>query len=210
VPGWGILAHYGLRAASAALFAGLMVTRRTVSFDELGLGRGPWREDAAWTLRCVGMLIVVSVLLIAVAVAAIRLFNIPLQNVIHLETRGKYAPGGWGLYLLCSVIAAPVVEEFVYRSLLTPALRSGYGEKGAIVAGALLFYVLHLVYDRQWWMVHYLVAGGILTWAFLKRGRLWICILLHAGGNLLIVLDDALLQFAPDLLKAILGGLPPS
>ena len=208
VPGWGILAHYGLRAASAALFAGLMVHWGTVSSSEFGLARGPFREDAAWTLRCVAALVVVSLLLMAVAVAVIRLFDIPLNQVIFLETKGKDAPGTWGLYLLCSVVAAPIVEEFVYRSLLTPALRSGYGDRGAILAGAMLFYVLHLVYNRQWWMAHYLVAGGILTWAYLKRGRLWICVLLHAGGNLLIVLDDALLDFAPNLFKAILGRLP--
>jgi len=207
-PGWGILAHYGLRAASAALFAGLMIHWRAVSAPEFGLGAGSFRDDASWTLRLVGALAVVSIMLIAVAVAVIRLFDIPLESVIQLETRGRNAPGEWGLYLLCAVVAAPVVEEFVYRSLLTPALRAGYGDRGAIVAGAALFYVLHLVYDRPWWMIHYFVAGAILTWAFLKRGRLWICILLHAGGNLLIVLDDAVLEFAPNLFKAILGRLP--
>ncbi|HZL73137.1 MAG TPA: CPBP family intramembrane glutamic endopeptidase [Planctomycetota bacterium] len=204
IPSWGILAHYGLRAAFAALAAAAMVRWRALAVQDLGLRVTPFREDAAWTLRLIATLTVVSVVLIGVAVAVIRIFDL-YPSPWPLETRD---PGGWGYYLLCSVVAAPLVEEFVYRSLLTPALRSGYGDRGAIVAGALLFYVLHLVYGASFWKVHYLVAGAILTWAYVKRGRLWICVLLHAGGNLLVVLDDAVLQWAPNLFRAILGKLP--
>jgi membrane protease YdiL (CAAX protease family) len=203
--GWGIFAHYGIRAACAVLAALAMVHWRVLTPRDLGLRAGPVREDAAWTLRLVAALALVSVVLMGLAVLVLRIFDAPLAGW-PLET---HEPGGWGLYLLCSVVAAPLVEEFVYRSLLTPALRAGYGERGAIVAGALLFYVVHLVYGKPWWMGHYLVAGAILTWAFLKRGRLWICVLLHAGGNLLVVLDDAVLQFAPALFRAIVGKLPP-
>ena len=203
-PGWGILAHYGLRAVSALLFAFAMLQWREVAPRDLGLHLGPFREDAAWTLRLIASLAAVSVVLMAIGVAVIRIFKIGVAGW-PLETD---EPGGWSAYLLCSVVAAPLVEEFVYRSLLTPTLRAGYGDRGAIVAGALLFYVLHLVYGKPWWMAHYLVAGAILTWAFLRRGRLWICVLLHAGGNLLVVLDDAVLDFAPDVFKAIVGRLP--
>lgn len=205
IPAWGILAHYGLRAVFAILAAAAMVRWRALTVPDLGLRVTPVREDAAWTLRLIATLAVVSVVLMGLAVAAIRIFNV-YPGSWPLEVRD---PGGWGYYLLCSVVAAPLVEEFVYRSLLTPALRAGYGDRGAIVAGALLFYVLHLVYGASFWKVHYLAAGAILTWAYLKRGRLWICVLLHAGGNLLVVLDDAVLQFAPNLFRAILGKLPP-
>lgn len=204
-PGWGILAHYGLRAVSAALFCLWMVHWKAIAVEDLGLRAGPrFREDALWTLRCVSALALISVVLMALSVAVLRLFDIPLTQW-PLEIKEL---GGWRSYLLAAVVAAPLVEEFVYRSLLVAPLRQGYGDRGAIVAGALLFYVLHLVYGRPWWTAHYLVAGAILTWAFLRRGRLWICVLLHAGGNLLVVLDDAVLQFMPKLFKAIVGGLP--
>jgi membrane protease YdiL (CAAX protease family) len=198
---WGILAHYGLRALSAALFAGAMVHFRTLSARDLGLGLRPFREDAGWTLRLIACLAIVSLLLIAIAVLVMRLLHLDSSH-LQFETRRL----GWSGYLLCSIVAAPLVEEFVYRSLLTPALRAGYGDRGAIAAGAALFYVLHLVYAQPWWRIHYAVAGAILTWAFLKRRRLWICVVLHAGGNLLVALDDAALDLAPSLLKAVLGG----
>jgi len=205
-PGWGILIHYGLRAASALLAMGAMLRFGTTNARDLGLAPGPFREDAAWTLRLIAALTVISIVLMGIAVGILRIFDVPLGGW-PLET---HEPGGWGLYFLCSVIAAPLVEEFVYRSLLTPALRAGYGERGAIIAGGLMFYVVHLVYGKPPWMVHYFVAGAILTWVFLRRGQLWICVLLHAGGNLLVVLDDAVLEFAPDLFKAIVGKLPPT
>src|SRR5688572_27858767 len=153
-PGWGILIHYGLRAACALFMMGAMIRSGALTSREMGLGPGSFREDAAWTLRLIAALTVVSIVLMGVAVGVIRIFDVPLKGW-PLETQ---EPGGWGLYLLCSVVAAPLVEEFVYRGLLTPALRAGYGERGAIVAGALLFYVVHLVYGKPWWMGHYLVA----------------------------------------------------
>jgi membrane protease YdiL (CAAX protease family) len=203
-PGWGILAHYGLRAASAQIAAFALLHWRAATPRDLGFSRGPFREDAMWTLRLVGGLVILSGVLMALGVVAIRVFDLPLGGWPRETQEFK----GWGPYLLCAVVAASLVEEFVYRGLLTPALRAGYGDRGAIAAGAALFYVLHLVYGKPWWMAHYFVAGAILTWAFVKRERLWICVLLHAGGNLLVVFDDALLDFAPTLFKAIVGRLP--
>ena len=198
---WGILAHYGLRAASALLFGFAFIHWRALRTEDMGLTFRSFREDAAWTLKVVAILALAALLFIGLSLAFIRLFDIDLRRWSFFETDHV----GWTGYLLCSVVAAPIVEEGVYRSLLTPALRAGYGDRGAIVAGALLFYVLHLVYGQPWWMVHYLVAGAILTWAFLRRGRLWICVLLHAGGNLLVVLDDAMRDFAPGVYKALIG-----
>jgi membrane protease YdiL (CAAX protease family) len=201
---WGILAVYGLRAASAGIAAVALVHFRAATPADLGLAFRPIAEDLLWTLRAAGALLALSVLLMGVAVALLRILEPPLTGwPLELRTFDGFLP-----YALASIVAAPLVEEFVYRGLLTPALRSGYGHRGAILAGGLLFYVLHLVYDKPWWMAHYFVAGAILTWAFLKRGRLWICVVLHAGGNLLVITDDLILKYAPGVFKAIVGRLP--
>ena len=199
---WGIVAHYGLRAASALLFGLGMIHLRAVSPLDLGLAVRPFAEDLAWFVKAAAGLLVVALLYVVLGLAAVRLFGLDLRGWNYFET----SEHGWGGYLLYSVVAAPVVEEAVYRGLLTPALRVGYGERGAILAGAFLFYVLHLVYDQPFWMIHYFIAGGILTWAFLARGKLWICIALHAGGNLLVVADDALRDFAPEVFKKLIGS----
>ena len=179
-----------------------MIHFNTVDRRDLGLGFRPFKEDAVWTLRLVSMLAVAAALYIGISLGFCRIFDIDLSGWRFFETDRD---GGWTGYLVCSILAAPIVEESVYRSLLTPALKSGYGPRGAIIAGALLFYVLHLVYGQPWWMFHYFIAGLILTWAYLQRGRLWICVVLHAGGNLMVVLDDALRDFAPALFRSLIG-----
>ena len=198
----GTFAHYGLRAFSALLFGSAMVLFKSVEVPELGFSFRPFKEDAAWTLRLVSLLAIASVLFIAISLAVCKAMDIDMRGWRFFETDRD---GGWMGYLLCSALAAPLVEEGVYRSLLTPALKAGYGPRGAIVAGALLFYVLHLVYGQPWWMFHYFIAGLILTWAYLQRGKLWICVVLHAGGNLMVVMDDALRDFAPRIYSALMG-----
>ncbi|MBI4566118.1 MAG: CPBP family intramembrane metalloprotease [Planctomycetes bacterium] len=201
---YGILAHYGLRAAAALLLALAMFQARAATAGDLGLSFRGFTSDLAWTLKVIALLLVVSLALMAVAVMCLRWFRIPLSGwPLEID-----AMGGPLSYVLVSLLAAPLVEEFVYRSLIVPGLRLGYGDRGAMAAGAVLFYVLHLVYGYEWWKLHYLAAGAILTWAFLRRGRLWICVLLHAGGNLLVVVDDVLLKASPSLFKAIMGGWP--
>src|SRR5688572_1238931 len=137
---WGIFAHYGLRAVSACLFGAAMVHFKTVETRELGLGFRPFKEDAVWTLRLVSLLVVAAGLYIGISLGFCKIFDIDLSRWRFFETDRD---GGWTGYLVCSILAAPIVEEAVYRSLLTPALKAGYGPRGAIVAGALLFYVLH-------------------------------------------------------------------
>ena len=201
---WGILAGYGLRCASAGIAAFAMVHFRAAAPADLGLRFRPFADDFRWTTRVVAALLALSVVLMGIAVVVLRILQPPLAGW-PLELRKS---GGLFPYFLTSIVAAPLVEEFVYRGLLTPALLAGYGRRGAVLAGGLLFWVLHLVYDKPWWMVHYFAAGAILTWAFLRRGRLWICVVLHAGGNLLVITDDLILKYAPDVFKALVGKLP--
>ena len=200
----GILAGYALRAASAGIAAFAMLHFRAATAADLGLRFRPFAEDLRWTARTVAALLAVSVVLMGIAAVLLRVLRPDLSEwPLELTKSGGFFP-----YFLTSILAAPLAEEFVYRGLLTPALLSGYGRRGAVVAGGLLFWVLHLVYDKPWWMVHYFAAGAILTWAFLARGRLWICVVLHAGGNLLVVTDDLILKYAPGLFKAVVGRLP--
>ncbi|HKS16108.1 MAG TPA: hypothetical protein VJU16_02290, partial [Planctomycetota bacterium] len=72
-PGWGILAQYGLRALSAAIAAAAMVHWRALSPRDLGLSFSPFRRDAAWAARLAGGLVVLSLVLMAIGVAILRI-----------------------------------------------------------------------------------------------------------------------------------------
>lgn len=201
-----LMVQYGLRAIAATLIAGAMLRTRAVEgLAGLGLTVRGFRGDARWTLKTIALLTGVSLALMGAAILVLRAVKPSLAGW-PLELR-FFGPG-W-THVVNSLIAAPLVEEFVCRSLITPGLVAGYGRRWAIGAGAVIFYCIHLGYGQPWWMAHYLVGGAILTWAYVARGKLWICVLLHAGGNVLVILDDLLLEHFPGVFKAIVGGLPP-
>jgi membrane protease YdiL (CAAX protease family) len=92
---------------------------------------------------------------------------------------------GWTLLLL-----APVAEEILYRGVVVPALRESLPTWAVVVSSGLLFYLLHLSYGKDWRLLHYVPAGMILAWAFLSTRKLWVPILLHFLGNVLMGIDD--------------------
>jgi membrane protease YdiL (CAAX protease family) len=201
----GVTGQYFARATAAGLIATFLVVSHRAACADLGLALRGFGADLKWLAMVVAALLGLSIAAMAVAVGVIRIFDLPLTDWPREMRSASQIPE----YLLNGVLLAPLVEEFVYRGLMVPGLSREYGRRGAVVAGALVFYTLHLVYAQPLWMVHYLVAGAILTWAFVQRGKLWICIVLHAGGNVMVLLDDALLIWAPDVFRALVGKLPP-
>jgi membrane protease YdiL (CAAX protease family) len=107
------------------------------------------------------------------------------------------------------LLAAPLLEELIYRALAVPALAAVAGRRGAFWLSGPLFLGLHVAYGYPVWMVHYVMAGWLLAAAFLRRGQLWVVVVLHALGNLLMLLDDLLLLLAPDFVHWLLGPALP-
>jgi membrane protease YdiL (CAAX protease family) len=174
-------------------FAVAIVRSGAATRQDLGLTFAGFRSDSVWTMKVIGALLAGSVVLMAAAVLVIRLAGLRVDIPDEMTL--------WPVSLLC----APLAEEFVYRTLLVPGLRAGYGPRGVVLFSALLFYALHLGYRAPWWTFHYLLAGAILSWVFVQRPRLWICVLLHAGGNLLVMADDILRRVKPGALESLLG-----
>jgi len=85
------------------------------------------------------------------------------------------------LFWMCCY--APLVEEVVFRSLLTAAVYPLLGERGTIVASGVVFALIHVIGgnpgpDNQ-------VAGFLLEWAFLRSGTILVPLAMHAAGNLI-------------------------
>ena len=97
---------------------------------------------------------------------------------------------GAATFAINALLLAPIMEETLYRGIVVSALRHRLPVWGVVVVSGLFFYLLHLAYGKDWRLLHYLPAGMILGWAFLASGRLWVPILLHMLGNLLMALDD--------------------
>jgi membrane protease YdiL (CAAX protease family) len=84
-----------------------------------------------------------------------------------------------------SVVAAPLVEETIYRGMLYRHLRDRWAWPIATAASAVLFAVAHLPI-RRW---PYVFVSGVV-YALLRewRGSLLAPVAAHAGANLLVVL----------------------
>ncbi len=104
------------------------------------------------------------------------------------------------LFVIASVaVAAPIVEEVIFRGMLLSVLRRHMGAAWSIVASAAVFAAVHLVGPDAIAVVPGLFRLGlVLGWAALRRGDLSLAIALHAGINLLAAIS---LLWGPELLE---------
>ena len=83
------------------------------------------------------------------------------------------------------VIAAPVVEEILFRGYILDAIREIHGDTVAILGSAGLFGLLHL----EPYVVGMATLGGVIYgWIRIKTGSLWPSIVSHMVWNFLAFL----------------------
>ena len=169
---------YGIRLILGSCTLGLLV-RLGISRESLGLVFQPGRSDFRWigicSLTVLGLYGILSALLL--------LFPTEL-GVDFIDGNGAWR------YVWTSLLLAPLAEEILYRGLVVSALREALPRWTVVIASGILFYLLHLAYGKDWRLLHYIPAGMILAWAFLATRKLWVPILLHFLGNVLMGIDD--------------------
>lgn len=88
------------------------------------------------------------------------------------------------LLILGVVVAAPFVEEFVFRGLLFRGWRSSrLGLRGTLVVTSLLWTGLHLSQYNFSVLAYIFVLGILLGYARERTGNLWIPVAMHAVNN---------------------------
>jgi membrane protease YdiL (CAAX protease family) len=93
--------------------------------------------------------------------------------------------------LVSSCVLAPVLEEAVYRYLLCTALAMRFRHRTVVFISGTLFGLLHFTYGNL--APTNLLAGYLLSWAYLMSSSLWIPVVWHAVGNLGILLAQVIL-----------------
>lgn len=94
-------------------------------------------------------------------------------------------------FIFLAVVAAPVMEEILFRGLLYPLLRNMMGIMPAVLISGFLFGIAHLHYP----MVLPLTFLGVLfALTYEYTGSLLLTILMHAVFNLFTVLNLLLLR----------------
>lgn len=134
-------------------------------------------------------------LAVALALERVRLLLGPLPS-IHAPLMGLTGGVGW-LERALLVLAAPVLEELVFRRCLLSRL-APFGERSALVVSATLFALFHESANQ---CVYAFALGLVLGYVYLRCGRIRHAIALHALINALsaIVVPALLAGVTADL-----------
>jgi membrane protease YdiL (CAAX protease family) len=198
---------YALRAGIALALLSLLLATGASSPRHHGIRRAGFAADLLWIARLSAIVLAAYAVAAALGILTLRAGWWSLPEPLP---RDLYGLDDLGRTLPILLFVAPLVEELVYRALAVPALGSLTGRTGALWLSGPLFLGLHVAYGYPPWMVHYAVAGWLLALAFLRRAQLWMVVVLHALGNLLMLLDDLLILLAPGFVRWLLGPAVPS
>lgn len=90
--------------------------------------------------------------------------------------------GQWLLLMIAGVVAAPCMEEILFRGILMQRWAHKWGTTGGVVASSLLFALLH-----EEWIGHFLF-GVALCALYLRTRSLWLPMLAHASNNFVFLM----------------------
>lgn len=99
-------------------------------------------------------------------------FTNPSQNGIHSI-----------VYLFGAVIAAPIIEEILYRKIIFIRLKEHYGLAFGLVVSSFLFALVHWNFEG---LFAYFITGLLYTYLYYLTKVLWLNILLHGIYNFVI------------------------
>jgi membrane protease YdiL (CAAX protease family) len=139
---------------------------------------------------------------IGVAVLAVL---IPLVDLISLLAGQAVTPkfvtdlyssardsGSLWLLVIALIVAAPLVEEIVFRGFLLPSLAATrLGAWGAIVATSIGWAFLHLQY-QPFYLMQIVALGMVFGWLRWRSGTTTITLLLHGVVNLVAIVQAAI------------------
>jgi len=194
------LVHYGLGMGLAVFFAcgirELPIER--ASFDLRVPRASTWLPLA---LGCIGLLFGV--------VEPIASF-MPVSESFQKYLAEAAVKTGFAT-LLTFVIAAPVLEELLFRGVILDGLLRRYSARTAILVSSLLFGFMHL---NPIQFVTGTILGAFAGWVYFRSRSLLACILIHMAANgtgyLMRLLHDEAkpIDFSSSLVEGY-GGVVP-
>ncbi|MEW5927348.1 MAG: CPBP family intramembrane glutamic endopeptidase [Gemmatimonadota bacterium] len=113
-----------------------------------------------------------------------RLVPVPPETFRPFEALTRTAEGRLAVVLV-AMVAAPIVEEFVFRGLVQRPLERRWGPAPAIAFTALLFALVHAL---PWVLPIHLLLGLAFGFVVYATRSVWAGVLLHAANNSLAAL----------------------
>jgi membrane protease YdiL (CAAX protease family) len=176
-----------------ALVRLLVVDHGALPWAEMGIRRPDAADIGAFAG---GALLAVPGILATGIVAVVLASFLPLPPT-PLPI-GSDAPGIVA-NIVAAAIVAPLGEELFFRGFATTAWRRVYGERRALVQGAIFFAFVHVlgvtgdtagaaIGAAMTAFVARLPISLLLGWVFIRRGSLWASVGLHSTFNLVLLL----------------------
>jgi membrane protease YdiL (CAAX protease family) len=148
------------------------------------------RQSASGTLAVLALpivLLVPGLMLLAGALNSIVIALAPMAP--EDEALFEAMVSNDGLAIVFGCIAAPLLEEMLFRGVILRSFLHQYSRTAAILGSATLFALAHLnVYQLATAFALGIVGG----WLYERTRSLWPCILLHAAYNAFVTYSYAL------------------
>ena len=104
---------------------------------------------------------------------------IPMPVAMQENLQAAVGATGWPTFVYF-VLAAPLLEELIFRGIILDGLLKRYKPFTSIVISSLLFGLVHL---NPWQFVTGFVIGCFLGWVYYRSGSVGACILIHMAAN---------------------------
>lgn len=109
--------------------------------------------------------------------------------------------GGWAV--ATAVIAAPIMEEMLFRGIVLESVRSRFGSCRAILISAAAFGLVHIIPQQ---MINAFLVGIVLGFIYVRTESLISVIILHAVNNALAYLQTTVFGQQELSVKELTGG----
>ena len=155
------------------------------------------KDDLGLTIGYGGKSVIANAALCAVGAIAVGLFYLYLLGHwpwLHriaqqaMKEEVDLLDAKWGMVL--AVVAAPFVEELIFRGMIFKSLRRNHGMMISVLGSGLLFAVVHDPLS----VPPVFVLGCAAAIAFEKSGSIWSAMLVHGAYNAAIAMGQPLLN----------------
>lgn len=125
------------------------------------------------------LLIIITLLSLQISVTMPLGSLIPMPDMFKQMFMELANLHGWAAFLTIA-IAAPILEELIFRGIILDGLLKNYSAKKAIFWSSFLFALVHM---NPWQFISAMVIGLFSAWVYYRTSNLLLCIIIHFANN---------------------------
>ena len=168
----------GMLFATPVAFGAAKLKRGAILKDYFALNGFAWRTLGFWLLVFIVLQIAIGFLVEALGADEIPNF---MMNLEYPTVTNKI------LLLVAVMVAAPVVEEVVFRGFLLKGFANSFmGVHAAVLLTSALWAVIHMQYEIAY-LIAIFVIGVVFAYARIQTNSLFIPMIMHSLMNLLAI-----------------------